>query len=72
MALEGVGQVVLEVLGRAASQDPAAIRQAEEQLKAWEAQPGFYTALLTVFSDMNIDVNIRWQAVLYFKNGVDR
>jgi len=72
MALLGAGQVVLEVLGKAASQDPAAIKQAEEQLKGWEAQPGFYTALLTVFSDMNIDVNIRWQAVLYFKNGVDR
>ena len=35
-------------------------------------QPGFYTALLAVFSDYGIDVNIRWQAVLYFKNGVDR
>ena len=25
-----------------------------------------------MFVDHNIDVNIRWQAVLYFKNGVDR
>ena len=35
-------------------------------------QPGFYTTLLTVFVDHSMDVNIRWQAVLYFKNGVDR
>ena len=25
-----------------------------------------------MFVDHNVDVNIRWQAVLYFKNGVDR
>ena len=82
-----MAEVMLECLGRAASQNPAAIRQAEEQLKGWEtevgwtqhphcftlvSQPGFYTTLLNVFSDYGIDVNIRWQAVLYFKNGVDR
>ena len=38
----------------------------------WETEPGFYSILLNVFSDLGQDVNIRWQAVLYFKNGVDR
>merc|ERR1719309_1911232 len=66
------GEVVLGALGSAASQNPAMIKQAEEQLKGWETQPGFYTTLLNVFCDHGIDVNIRWQAVLYFKNGVDR
>ena len=72
MALFNAGQVVVACLGEAASQNPDAIKQAEERLKEWEAEPGFYTTLLNIFGDHGVDVNIRWQAVLYFKNGVDR
>ena len=66
------GQLVVACLSEASSQNPASIKQAEERLKTWEAEPGFYTILLNVFTDLSLDVNIRWQAVLYFKNGVDR
>ena len=66
------GQLVVACLREASSQNPASIKQAEERLKGWEAEPGFYTILLNVFTDLSLDVNIRWQAVLYFKNGVDR
>ena len=72
MAQFNAGQVVVACLGEAASQNPDAIKQAEERLKEWEAEPGFYTTLLNIFGDYGVDVNIRWQAVLYFKNGVDR
>jgi len=72
MAFLNAGQAVLACLREAASQNPGSIKQAEEQLKGWEDQPGFYTTLLNVFCDHGIDVHIRWQAVLYFKNGVDR
>ena len=66
------GQLVLNWLHDAASQNPAAIKAAEEQLRKFETEPGFYTTLLNIFSNHSIAVNVRWQAVLYFKNGVDR
>ena len=72
MALVNAGQLVISCLGEAASQNPVSIKQAEERLKQWEIEPGFYTILMNIVTDMSLDVNIRWQAVLYFKNGVDR
>ncbi|XP_067143577.1 importin-11 [Centruroides vittatus] len=64
--------LVLETLKKAASQNLELLKPAEQQLKCWETQPGFYTTLLTIFSNYSIDINVRWLAVLYFKNGVDR
>ncbi|XP_043499006.1 importin-11 [Polistes fuscatus] len=63
---------VIEVLQQAGSQNPNVLKPAEQTLKQWETQRGFYTALYNVFSNHSLDVNIRWMAVLYFKNGVDR
>ncbi|KAK2588464.1 hypothetical protein KPH14_004450 [Odynerus spinipes] len=63
---------VIEVLQQAGSQDPNVLKPAEQTLKQWETQRGFYTALYNVFSNHSLAVNIRWMAVLYFKNGVDR
>uniref|UniRef100_A0ABI7YL21 Importin N-terminal domain-containing protein n=1 Tax=Felis catus TaxID=9685 RepID=A0ABI7YL21_FELCA len=35
-------------------------------------QPGFYSVLLNIFTNHTLDINVRWLAVLYFKNGIDR
>uniref|UniRef100_A0A8C4NCP5 Importin-11 n=1 Tax=Eptatretus burgeri TaxID=7764 RepID=A0A8C4NCP5_EPTBU len=64
--------VVTEVLRRATSQDCADLKPAEEQLRQWETQPGFYSILLSIFTNHEVPVNVRWLAVLYFKNGIDR
>ncbi|XP_077988870.1 importin-11-like [Glandiceps talaboti] len=72
MDWETAGQVVLQTLSRAASQDAATLKPAEQQLKQWETQPGFYSILLAIYTNHSVDINIRWLAVLYFKNGVDR
>ncbi|KAB5540197.1 hypothetical protein PHYPO_G00099120 [Pangasianodon hypophthalmus] len=37
--------VVLQVLSQASSQDSALLKPAEEQLRHWENQPGFYSIL---------------------------
>lgn len=37
--------MVLEVLQRASSQNPDILKPAENKLKEWETQPGFYTVL---------------------------
>ncbi|KAG8226723.1 hypothetical protein J437_LFUL004373, partial [Ladona fulva] len=64
--------MVLDALQRASSQNPEVLKPAETKLKEWETEPGFYAILLNIFSDHSIDVNVRWLAVLCFKNGVDR
>ncbi|KAM5193189.1 importin-11 isoform 1-T2 [Mantella aurantiaca] len=72
MDLNSASTVVLQVLAQAASQDSSVLKPAEEQLKQWETQPGFYSVLLNIFTNHSLDVNVRWLAVLYFKNGIDR
>ncbi|NXG12148.1 IPO11 protein, partial [Sakesphorus luctuosus] len=72
MDLNSASAVVLRVLTQATSQDTAVLKPAEEQLKQWETQPGFYSVLLNIFTNHSLDVNVRWLAVLYFKNGIDR
>ena len=46
MDLNSASTVVLQVLTQATSQDTAVLKPAEEQLKQWETQPGFYSVLL--------------------------
>ncbi|KAH0512365.1 Importin-11 [Microtus ochrogaster] len=46
MDLNSASSVVLQVLTQATSQDTAVLKPAEEQLKQWETQPGFYSVLL--------------------------
>uniref|UniRef100_A0AAY5EF79 Importin-11 n=1 Tax=Electrophorus electricus TaxID=8005 RepID=A0AAY5EF79_ELEEL len=71
MDVQSASSVVLQALTQAASQDTAVLKPAEEQLRQWETQPGFYTVLLSIFNNHMLDVNVRWLAVLYFKNGID-
>ncbi|XP_051924446.1 importin-11 [Hippocampus zosterae] len=72
MDIDGASSVVLKTLTQATSQDTAMLKPAEEQLKQWETQPGFYSVLLNIVNNHILDVNVRWLAVLYFKNGIDR
>ncbi|KAH7967139.1 hypothetical protein HPB49_023016 [Dermacentor silvarum] len=64
--------VVLETLRKAASQNAEQLKPAEQQLKCWETEKWFYSALLSIFSDHTVEVNVRWLAVLYIKNGIER
>lgn len=71
MDLQGA-TAVLEALTRAASQDSAVLKPAEEQLKGWETQSGFYPTLLALCAERGLPLNVRWLAALYLKHGVDR
>jgi hypothetical protein len=46
MDMDSARLVVLQTLTQATSQDTAGLKPAEEQLKQWETQPGFYSVLL--------------------------
>jgi len=67
-----IEMMLLETLSRATSQDVAILKSAEVQLREWEINPGFYSTLLKICSEYNIDPSVRWMAALTFKNGVDR
>jgi len=64
--------LVLASLRDATSQDPHTIKAAADILKQWEVEPGFYTILVNALTNYSVDASIRWQAIVYFKNGVDR
>lgn len=72
MDLASAGPIVLHTLTSACSQNADILKPAVHQLKQWETSPGFYTILSTIFQNHDIDFNVRWLAVLYFKNGIER
>lgn len=45
MELDTAEPVVLQTLSHACSQDAGILKPAEQQLKEWETQPGFYSIL---------------------------
>ncbi|XP_012521564.2 importin-11 [Monomorium pharaonis] len=72
MQQENMEAAVVEVLRQAVSQDPNVLKSAEETLKQWETQQGFYIALYNVLSNHSLAIEVRWMAVVYLKIGVER
>ena len=54
MDLDSAGTVVLQALAQAPSQNTAELKPAEEQLRQWETQPGFYSVLLVRYSSAHL------------------
>ncbi|KAG0255568.1 hypothetical protein BG011_005046 [Mortierella polycephala] len=63
---------LLSVLAEAASQEQARMKNAVTQLQQWETTPQFNATLQDIFYDRSLDTNIRWQAIIYLKNGIDK
>ncbi|KAI7828636.1 armadillo-type protein [Gamsiella multidivaricata] len=64
--------VLLSVLAEAASQEQGRMKNAVAQLQQWETTPQFNSTLQDIFYDKTLDTNIRWQAIIYLKNGIDK
>lgn len=47
-------------------------KAAEQQLKDWCVLPGFHFLLQSIYLDLTNSLQIRWLAVIQFKNGVDK
>jgi len=71
-SIEAAKPLVLETLAHACSQNAEVLKPAEQKLQQWETVPGFYSILTDIFCNHTIDGNVRWLAVLYCKNGIDR
>lgn len=47
--------LLLNTLNSATSQDPQLVKQAEQNLSAWEKEPNFYSTMLQVYSNKHLD-----------------
>lgn len=63
---------ILHALKCATSQDPAVLRPAEVWLKKRESDGSFYVTLSEICHNYNVEWTIRWLAIVYLKNGIDR
>lgn len=57
MDMDSASSVVLQALTQATSQDTAVLKPAEEQLRQWETQPGFYSVLLVREDILRMRIN---------------
>ncbi|GAA6025975.1 hypothetical protein JCM11491_006406 [Sporobolomyces phaffii] len=68
------GQVI-SALSLALSPSPTARAESLGALQAWSILPGYYSYLVNIFADAaqrEVDDQVRLQALLQFKNGVDK
>lgn len=74
--------MVCQALRAATDSNHEVVRKAEAQLVEWETQTGFFPTLtrlcLSAVGGMDpaivqqLDVNVRWMAVVYLKNGINK
>lgn len=64
--------VLIETLQAAGSQNAEVVKQAEAKLKEWETNQGFFSKLLEVFMMRSLEMNTRWIAIIFFKNGINK
>lgn len=66
-------QDVLQALALALSPDPLQRSHSLSQLQQWAILPGYYSLLVGIFTATEgVQREIRLQAALQFKNGVDK
>lgn len=66
---------LLQVLEQASNPQHAGSqvqRLAEQQLKTWETQSGYHYLLQSIYLDLSCSLQIRWLAIIQFKNGIER
>ncbi|XP_055902462.1 importin-11 [Eupeodes corollae] len=64
--------MVLQALKAATDQNVDLVKKAEQKLSEWEQQPGFFPTLMRILRNQQFDINVRWMAAVYLKNGVNR
>lgn len=77
--MESPEMMVIRVLRAATDPDHKIVVEAEKQLSEWETQSGFFRTLAQVCVSATttgkvtpLDVNVRWMAAVYLKNGINK
>ncbi|KAL8705384.1 MAG: hypothetical protein Q9201_001503 [Fulgogasparrea decipioides] len=65
-------QTLYRTLTAASSTDPHQITTGTQQLQYWEKQPGYYSALQSIFIDFSLPVEVRHLCIIQLKNGIDK
>ncbi|KAK4242691.1 armadillo-type protein [Achaetomium macrosporum] len=64
---------LVKALSAAGTSTNHAQRQsASQQLQTWETHPDYYTFLQTIYLDTSQDKQVRFLAIILFKNGIDK
>lgn len=64
--------LLFTTLQSASSQDPQLVKQAEQNLSAWEKEANFYSTILSFYLNSQLDESVRYMAILTLKNGIDK
>lgn len=65
-------QILLSALLNATNQNVELMKEAEKNLSLFEKEPNFYSALIGVFLNREVDPAARYMAILTLKNGIDK
>ena len=63
---------LINTLHYAGSGNPLQVQGGTKQLARWEKSPGFYKHLQSIYLNKAIPSQIRYLAIIYFKNGIDK
>lgn len=69
---QNIENLLLDTLQSATSQDPSLVKQAEQNLSAWEKEPNFYKTICNFYYNAQLDDSVRYMAILTLKNGIDK
>lgn len=65
-------QLVYKTLVQATGRQQQTVQVATEQLSNWETQPGYYSILQDIFGNSSVEHDVRLQAIIQLKHGVDK
>jgi Importin-beta N-terminal domain len=69
---QNIEELLFTTLSQAISQDPQLVKQAEQNLSAWEKETNFYKTVLSFYCNPQVDESVRYMAILTLKNGIDK
>lgn len=65
-------QLVVSTLSNASQPTAQALKVATQQIGNWEKTPGYYTILQSIYADFSLRNEVRFQAIIQLKNGIDK
>ncbi|KIY02866.1 uncharacterized protein Z520_01331 [Fonsecaea multimorphosa CBS 102226] len=63
---------VISTLKSASHPTPQSLKVATQQIGNWEKSPGYYALLQDVYADFSLSQEVRFQAIIQLKNGIDK
>lgn len=64
--------LVISTLTNASQPTAQALKVATQQIGNWEKTPGYYALLQGIFVDLSLNNDVRFQAIIQLKNGIDK